>query len=208
MGRMLSVVDALKGSRVFTELPAGFPGWMGACEVLLQERLKAWAFAASDLELVSEALRVFGRRARIGVRGARTPEQVRAAVALGAHFVTSPVAYAELAEAAGDTPIALGALTPNEIQYALGLGSHTVQVVPGDALGMSYARTLADLFADVELLPVGRLEPFQIDMWRDAGAKAVGLAPAVLFPTLDAHRTGEVDLDALRRRAREFVPAT
>jgi len=77
--------------------------------------------------------------------------------------------------------------------------------VPGDSLGMSYARALADLFGDAELLPVGRLEPFQCDMWRDAGARAVGLAPGVLFPTLDGHRTAEIDLDVLRRRAREFV---
>jgi 2-dehydro-3-deoxyphosphogluconate aldolase / (4S)-4-hydroxy-2-oxoglutarate aldolase len=205
MGRMLSVVDALKGARVFAELPAGLPGWVGVCEVLLQERLKAWAFAASDVDLAAEALRVFGRRARVGVRGARTPEQVRDAAAVGVHFITSTVAYRELLEAAGDTPIALGALTPNEIQYALGLGSQTVQVVPGDSLGMSYARALADMFGEAELLPIGRLEPFQCDMWRDSGAKAVGLAPGVLFPTLDANRSAEVDLDVLRRRVREFV---
>ena len=69
---------------------------------------------------------------------------------------TSPVANWELGEAASGTPLALGALTPNEVHFALGFGSPTVQVVPAEALGMAYARTLAELFPGVELLAGGR----------------------------------------------------
>ena len=36
----------------------------------------------------------------------------------------------------------VGILTPNEVHFALGFGSPTVQVVPAEALGMAYARTL------------------------------------------------------------------
>ena len=205
MGAMSGVVEALEGRTLFAELPRGLSGWMGACEVLLQERVRAWAFPVGDGSALADSLRVFGRRARIGVRGVRTPQEVSDAFAAGAHFVTSPVASHELLEAAGGRPLALGGLTPNEVHDALGLGATTVQVIPADALGMAYARALGDLFSGAELIASGRLEPFQCEMWHDAGAIAVGLAPGVLFP--EAAKGATPDLDALRRRAREFASA-
>ena len=100
MGAMSGVVEALEGRTLFAELPRGLSGWMGACEVLLQERVRAWAFPVGDGSALADSLRVFGRRARIGVRGVRTPQEVSTPAA-GAHFVTSPVASPELLEAAG-----------------------------------------------------------------------------------------------------------
>lgn len=200
MAAMVTVVEALRGRRVVVEFPAaGVGDWMAVCEVLVQEGIHAWAFALPDAATAAEALRIYGRRVRIGIHGVRTPQEVRDAAALGVHFITSPVANAELAEAASGTPLALGALTPNEVHHALGFGAPTVQVVPAEALGMAYARTLAELFTGVELLAGGRLEKFQCDIWLQAGASAVALAPAVLFGDGKAD-----DLDGLRRRAREF----
>ena len=200
MAAMVTVVEALRGRRVVVEFPAaGVGDWMAACEVLVQEGIHAWAFALGDAATAVEAMRVYGRRVRIGIHGVRTAQEVRDAAAHGVHFLTSPVANWELMDAASGTPLALGALTPNEVQFALGFGAPTVQVVPAEALGMAYARTLAELFAGVELLAAGRLEKFQCDIWLQAGASAVALAPAVLFGDGTT-----LDLDALRRRAREF----
>lgn len=206
MWPVTSVMDALAGRRLIVEFPSGLAGWMGACEVLLQEGLSAWAVPAGDDELLASALRTFGRRARIGVRGVRTPDQAAAASRLGAHFITATVAEPRLLEAAGETPIALGALTPNEVHYALGIGAASVQVVPADAFGMNYSRALVDLFPGVNLLASGRFERWQADMWLGAGAAAVCLAPALLFA--DADQASGVDLVALRSKARDLAAAS
>lgn len=205
MCAMSGLVEALRGRRVFTEFPAtGVDEWMAVCEVLIQERISAWAFAPAQEDLVGRVLKLYGRRARIGIHGVRTPEQVRSAASLGVHFVTSPVTKQGLLDAAGDLPIALGALTPNEIEHAVGIGAPTIQVIPAEALGMAYARNLHALFDDVELVATGRLEPFQCDMWTMSGARVIGLTSPALFTD-----TGlDVDLDALRRRCQTYASLT
>lgn len=200
MGAMSGLVAALQGRRVFAEFPAGLSAdWIPACEVLLQEGVRAWALHHADLGLLEQALRLFGRRARIGVRGATTAAQVADAVAFGAHFVTSPVAAPELIAAAGGVPMALGALTPNEIHYALGLGAPAVQVLPADVVGIGSAVAMGAFFPDAEVVPVGRFVAIEADQGLDAGAPAIGLTPASLFPS---GRVG--DLDHLRLRCRPF----
>lgn len=206
MGRMAGLVEALQGRRLFTEFPPAdrLPSWVAAAEVLIQEGIRAWAFPAGDGGRVDEALRLYGRRARIGVYGVRTPDELREAAARGVHFVTSPITTPELVAAAGGlVPFAPGALTPNEIHYALGVGAECVQLIPTEVLGMAYGRALGALFADVELIATGRLERFQCDMSLDSCARVVGLQSGVLFPDAAAP-AASVNLDALRRRAQEY----
>ena len=200
MGGMSGLVGALQGRRVFAELPAGFStDWIPACEVMLQEGVRAWAVHHADLGLLEQALRLFGRRARIGVRGATAPQHVADAVAFGAHFVTSPIAAPELLGAASGVPLALGALTPNEIGYGLGLGASTMQVIPADVVGIGSAVAMAGFFPDAEVVPVGRFVAIEADQGLDAGAPAVGLTPATLFPS-----GGVGELENLRLRCRPF----
>jgi len=207
MGRMAGVVAALGGRRLFTEFPSAerLPSWVAAGEVLIQEGVRAWAFPAADGERLDEALRLYGRRARIGAYGVRTADEVRAAAARGVHFVTSPVTTPEMVEAAaGLVPFAPGALTPNEIHYALGVGASSVQLIPTEVLGMAYGRALGVLFPGVELVATGRLERFQCDMSLDSCASAVGLQAGVLFPETAGPGGASLDLEALRRRAQEY----
>lgn len=209
MSAMASLVDALGGRRLFAEFPAArhLTDWVPAAEVLVQEGLRAWALPAEDPDRLAEALRLYGRRAVVGVYGVRTPDEVAAALAAGARFVTAPVASEELVAAAGDAPFAPGALTPNEVHYALGIGAGAVNVVPAEVLGMAYARALGALFPGAELVASGRLERFQCDMWLDAGASVVGLQAGVLFPEpASAGGAPLVDLGVLRRRAQEYGP--
>lgn len=195
---MAGLVDALKGRRIFVEFPQELAEqWLPTCEVLVQERVGAWAFDVAHLELAGEALRLFGRRACVGVRGVRTPDQARQAADLGVHFMTSPVAAPELIEAAGEVPLALGALTPNEIHYALGIGAATVQLIPADLLGSAFLTRIGALFPGAHLVPVGRFGRVEIEVLLEAGMPAVGLSAESVFSD-----TGIVssDLDALRRR--------
>ena len=72
-------------------------------------------------------------------------------------------------------------------------------MLPCDALGSLYARTVTGLFADEPLIATGRLERFQCELWLDAGAVAV--SPTGAFSTDDVE---DPDLTDLRRRAQGY----
>ncbi len=191
---------ALGGRRLFVELPAaGVPEWVAAVEVLVQEGLGAVAFHVGHLDLLRQALPLFGRRARLGVWGALTPDDVAAAVASGAHFVTSPVGDPAEADAAGDIPFLPGGLTPTELAAAAREGE--VQVVPADALPTAYARALPALLPGVGVVATGRLERFVCELWLTAGARAVGLS-GVLW---DANAPESGTLGDLRLRCQSYA---
>lgn len=194
---MSVLTEALQGRRVIVAAPAeGMAAWVPQAEVLLWEGLDAWAMPMSWLPELPGILDLFGLRARVGVSGVTDADGVRAAVAAGAHFLTAPVFDPVLTEAAGDVPLVPGALTPQEIAAAVRAGADAVQVVPADVMGASYARTLPPMFASTDLMPSGRLERYQAEMWLKAGAVAV-CTDAIL-------QAGESDPAAMRRRAQQF----
>ncbi len=178
----MSVLEAaLRGHRVVIEVPrSGVSDWVALGELLLQEGLGAWAVPVEQFHLVPEMLSLFGFRARLGACGVTDADGVRLAVGAGVHFVLSPVSSPDLVEAAGDVPFLGGALTPTEVARAVAAGADGVLVHPADALGSAYGRTLPPLFPGVDVVPWGRLERYQAEMWLDAGAAAVVVSDVVL----------------------------
>lgn len=193
---MTFVERGLAGQRLFVELPAGVADWVPAFEVAIQEGVRGLAFWVEEVHLVPEALALFGRRARLGVFGALTPEDVRRAREAGAHFVTSPLGDAALVAAAGDLPFLPGGLTPTELRAAAG---GLVQVVPADVMPMSYARSLASLLGGRPFAASGRLERFQCEMWFEAGAQVVGIAGETLVGPAG------LELGELRARCQSYA---
>lgn len=172
---------ALRGHRVVVEIPRdGVEDWVALAEVLLQEGLGAWVLPPELFPIAPEVLSLYGFRARVGACGVTDAEGVRRAVEAGLHFVLSPVSDPDLAAAAGDVPFVGGALTPGEVAAAARGGAEVVAVAPADALGTAYARALPPLFPGVALVPWGRLERYQCEMWLDAGARAVVVGDVVL----------------------------
>lgn len=191
----------LAGSRTIVELPVGEPDdQLAAGEVLVQEGLAAWVVPFERRAELVRLRELFGRRVRLGVSDLRTPDQVvRAASAGVADLLLSPFASAALAGAAGDVPLVLGGLTPAEVATALDLRPAAVQVIPCDALGSLYARTLTAMFPGEPLIATGKLERFQCEMWLDAGALAVCPLGAI-----GADEIAEPDLSELRHRCQGY----
>lgn len=190
----------LAGSRVIVELPAGdVDDLIAAGEVLIQEGLAAWTLPFDRHAELGPLREVFGRRARLGVSDLRSPEQVAAAAEAGADLLLAPFADPALLDAAGPTPVVLGGLTPSEVARALSLGPAAVQVIPCDALGSLYARTLTAMFPGEPLIAAGKLERFQCEMWLEAGALAVCPAGAI-----GADDVAEPDLAELRHRCQGY----
>lgn len=178
---MSVVASAFQGHRVAVEVPrGGIDDWVTVAEVLLLEGLPVWVFPRDRWSDVPETVALFGRRARVGVSGPTDAAGVRDAVATGAHFVVSPVWHPDLAEAAGDVPFLGGALTPSEVTHALRGGADALAIAPADALGTAYARALPGMFPDTTLVPWGRLESYQVALWRDAGSPAAIVSDVVL----------------------------
>ncbi len=142
------------------------------CEVLCQEGFKLWAVTTDRVPDLPALLRVFGRRARIGVQNVTAPEQVVMARDAGAAFAASAYLLPDLVSAAPDLPVILGGLTPSELHAGASAGAAAVQIVPTEAFGTSYSRTLPGMVS-ADLIATGRLERYQAELWLESGAVAV-----------------------------------
>lgn len=143
------------------------------CEVLCQEGFKLWTVAAAQVPQLPALLRVFGRRARIGVHGVTGTGEVLASAAAGAAFAASDFALAELVDAVARFPVVLGGLTPSELWAGLVAGAAAVQLVPSEAFGTGYTRVLPQLLAPHPVIASGRIERYQAEMWLESGGVAV-----------------------------------
>lgn len=149
------------------------PDLVPACEVLWQEGLRVWAVSVARLDNLPELLRLFGRRATLGVHGVAEPEQVRAAAAAGVAFAASVFVRPKLVSAVPELPVILGGMTPSELVAGLDAGAAAVQMLPTDAYGTGYARSLPPMLPPGVLIATGRMERYQADIWKDAGALGV-----------------------------------
>lgn len=193
----MDLAQVLAGGRTIIELPeADTDDLVAAGEVLVQEGLSLWTVPFARRGELLRLREVFGRRVRLGVGDLRSPDEVGHARGAEPDLLLSPFASAELVDAAGPVPIVLGGLTPTEVARALLLGAAAVQVVPCDALGSLYARTLTAMFPGQPLIATGRLERFQCELWLDAGALAVCPLGAV-----SSGDVSDPDLTDLRHRA-------
>lgn len=146
---------------------------VAVCEVLCQEGFRLWTVAAGQLAELPALARLFGRRARIGVHGVTTVDEVRAAAGAGAAFAASDFCLPDLVGAVPDLPVVLGGLTPTELRTGGLAGAAAVQVVPQEAFGTSYLRVLPGLVPDLPLITAGRVERYQAELWLEAGGEAV-----------------------------------
>ncbi len=144
-----------------------------ACEVLWQEGFRVWSVAAGEAGQLPGLLRFFGRRAHIGVHAAREAADVVGAAAAGAAFAACDYLLPALVAAAPELPVVLGGLTPSELRAGLDAGAAAVQLVPTEAFGTAYARSLPELLLPAPLIATGRLERYQAELWLEAGAAGV-----------------------------------
>lgn len=192
MGR--AELPDLGDHRVVLSLPsADADDLVAACEVAWQEGHRVWSVPVDLVEELAGLRVVFGRRARIGVHGITAADQAAAAREAGADLVASIYCLPEAVAAAGPVPVVLGGLTPQELRTAHQAGAAAVQVVPCEAFGTAYARSLPELVAEIPLLATGRLEHYQAETWLASGA--IGVWPMNL---VSRELIVDTDLDGLR----------
>lgn len=149
-------------------------------------------------EIVTELLAERGPEGPpwIGMGTVTRADRARRALAAGAEFIVTPNANAETAAVATEAGVFLvvGALTPTEIVAAREMGADYVKVYPlAPVGGPAYLATVRQPLSDVPCLAAGGFPPGEIPAYRQAGARAYGIAA----PLLGAGGDGGVD--AVRR---------
>jgi 2-dehydro-3-deoxyphosphogluconate aldolase / (4S)-4-hydroxy-2-oxoglutarate aldolase len=156
--------------------------------------------ALGAIREVSEKL---GDRALIGVGTVLEPTTCRAAIAVGAQFVVSPICQPELSLIARTAHclMVMGAYTPTEAQLAHDTGADFVKLFPADGLGVAYIKALRAPLPHLRIIPTGGVDVNNLADFFKAGCPAVGVGSSLI--TRQILETN--DWPELTRRAAEFV---
>lgn len=97
-------------------------------------------------------------------------------------------------------PVLAGVITPTEVMAADAAGVAALKLFPGSVGGPVYLRALRAPFPDLPFVPVGGVDSAAAAEYLSSGAVAVGIGSPLIGDAADGG-----DLDALRRRAAEFL---
>ena len=185
---------------VLPDVPAA--DLMAPVEAMIQEKVRVFALPVADAERRRAVLRIYRRRAVVGVHGVMTIEDVQGLVDDKVSFALPVAANREVLDALRQAgiPAAPDALTPNEVRAAWGAGADAVQVAPADMGSASYGDILTRMAPGAALIPRGGVGSYALRRWLAAGALAVCLVDVLVG---DACKDGIVS--ALRERCRSVL---
>ena len=157
---------------------------------LLAEALIAGGVRAIEITMTTPgALRIienlavrFGGDAMIGVGSVLSAQIAKEAINAGATFLVSPIGRTELVPICHgrDVPVMLGAYTPTEAQTAHESGADFVKLFPAEGLGPVYIKSLLAPLPHLKLVPTGGIDLNNIQKFRLAGCKAVGVGSSLV----------------------------
>ena len=157
--------------------------------------------ALQAIELVAAAI---GPDVALGAGTLLSADDVRRAQAAGATYAVTPAfGPATAAAVAAGLPLLAGVLTPSEVVASLDAGADAVKIFPASVVGPGYLSALRGPFPDLAMVPVGGVGADDVPAYLAHGAVAVGVGSPLCG---DAPHGG--DLEALRRRARDFLART
>ncbi|NLA91073.1 MAG: bifunctional 4-hydroxy-2-oxoglutarate aldolase/2-dehydro-3-deoxy-phosphogluconate aldolase [Synergistaceae bacterium] len=129
-------------------------------------------------------------------------ETARLCIEAGAEFIVSHCFSEEVAKLCNRYGIAYmpGVGTVTEIVRAMEWGAEVVKAFPGDTLGPKFIKAVHGPLPNAQIMPIGGVNPGNLEDWFRAGAFAVGLGSALVRP---GGQDG--DYDTIRRTAEEIV---
>ncbi|MFD4480458.1 bifunctional 4-hydroxy-2-oxoglutarate aldolase/2-dehydro-3-deoxy-phosphogluconate aldolase [Streptomyces sp. NPDC058471] len=160
---------------------------------------------ADALGVLRRARAELGGEAWLGAGTVLTADDARRAADAGANLIVTPGLGAGVDEALRrELPVAAGVLTPTDVIAASAAGATALKVFPASAMGgPAYLKALRAPFPDVPFVPVGGVDAAAAEEYLALGAVAVGVGSPLIGDAADGG-----DLDALRKRAAEFVAVT
>jgi 2-dehydro-3-deoxyphosphogluconate aldolase / (4S)-4-hydroxy-2-oxoglutarate aldolase len=123
----------------------------------------------------------------VGAGTVLSPEQARAAIAVGAQFVVAPSLELDLVPICHEAGIACfpGAATPTEIITAARAGADLVKIFPADCVGGAYfIRQMAGPFPEIRFMVSGGVNLDNVKEYVQAGVTGICLGSAYLSSLL------------------------
>ena len=138
----------------------------------------------------------------LGAGTVADPESARLCIESGAEFIVSHCFSEEVARLCNRYGVAYmpGVGTVTEIVRAMEWGAEVVKAFPGETLGPSFIKAVHGPLPNAQIMPIGGVNPGNLEDWFKAGAFAVGLGSALTKPG-----GREADAETIRRTAGEIV---
>ncbi len=177
--------------------------YVGVVEVLIQMGLATFTLPVGA-EAFPDVMAVFGARARFGMAGAATVDDVAHAARAGAGFLmadTADKAVGAAAETHG-LPYCLAAMTPTEVREVVNTPGAYALLYPADVVGHTMAARLASIGLIDRVIPSGGVGAYAAGEWFTAGAPAVCVDITLLGDVFEGG-----SLSKLRDRCTSFVSA-
>jgi 2-dehydro-3-deoxyphosphogluconate aldolase/(4S)-4-hydroxy-2-oxoglutarate aldolase len=128
----------------------------------------------------------------LGIGTIKTPQDATSFIEAGADFLISPCFDASVADVAYMHKVLWipGCMTPTEIHVAQKSGATLIKLFPGNVLGPGFVEAIKTLFAGVDFLVTGGVEPTEqnIGAWFKAGVVGVGLGSKLITKDVLANK--------------------
>jgi len=184
--------------------PAFFPELMAAAFGAGLQALEVTMNTAGAERMVADCRPLVPAGHLLGMGTVRSRPEAERAVAAGAMFLVTPNLDPEVIALARtrQIPVVAGALPPTEVFAAWQAGADLVKVFPCRAMGgPRYIRDLLGPFDHAPLVAVGGVDADNARDYLAAGARAVGVGPALF----GARALAERDASAVATNVRAFL---
>jgi 2-dehydro-3-deoxyphosphogluconate aldolase/(4S)-4-hydroxy-2-oxoglutarate aldolase len=140
----------------------------------------------------------------IGAGTVLNEADAKKSIAAGAQFLVAPgvnVAMIETALSENVLPIP-GVLTPSEIMQALAAGANFLKLFPASVLGVSYLKSVKDVFPKASWMPTGGIGLNNAQEWLEAGVVTLGAGGSLTKGPIESAQQIAKDLLAMVKKVR------
>lgn len=171
---IIAVVRKIEEDKVIQVIAALVEGGITGIEVTMD--------SANALNTISEAKKLFGDKAVIGVGTVLDGYSAHLAIQAGADFIFAPtLSQNTIAVSNRYGKIVIpGVFTPTEILQAYEWGADIVKVFPASVLGSQFIKDVSGPLGHIPMMPTGGISLENIEEYIKAGAVAVGVGGSLL----------------------------
>ena len=132
-------------------------------------------------------------------------ETARLGILAGARFVVTPAVRPEVIDICRryGIPVFCGAFTPTEILQAWEAGADVVKIFPAEALGAGYIKSVKAPLPQIQMMPTGGVNEFNVGEFLRAGAFAVATGSSLV----EGKALKDRNWSAISAKARAFGAA-
>lgn len=192
--KIIAIIRCVEPKDVLNIVHALYEGGVRVLEITLNSQ--------GALKSIKDIESKWGELITVGAGTVMDCDSAKAAIAVGAKFIISPIVDAEIIKVTKQNGIVSipGAFTPSEIVQAHRHGGDIIKVFP--APSPSYFRNLFGPFQHIPLMPTGGIDLDNILEFKKAGAVAFGIGSALI----DAkQKVTDSYLNSIKVKAAEFI---